>query len=62
MADHHLAPTPQNVRWGSFDASYPPVLTVASGDTVVLECLSAGGMEVMPSRESGMAIPPALEA
>jgi acetamidase/formamidase len=61
MATHRLLPTPETVRWGMFDASFPAVLTVASGDTVVLECVS-GGPEVMPPAGSGLAIPPALSA
>lgn len=61
MATHHIAPTPATVRWGSFDASYPPLITVNSGDTVVLECVS-GGPEVMPPPGSGLAVPPALAA
>jgi acetamidase/formamidase len=61
MATHRIAPTPQNVRWGTFDAAYPPLLTINSGDTVVLECVS-GGPEVMPPAGSGFAIPPALAA
>lgn len=60
MATHRLAPGPGTVRWGSFDAAYPPLITLASGDTVVLECLSAGGMEVMPPPGSGFAMHPAL--
>jgi acetamidase/formamidase len=62
LASHRIAPSPETVRWGSFDAAYPPLLTIASGESVVLECLSAGGMEVMPPPESGLAVPPALEA
>lgn len=61
MTIHHLAATPKTVRWGCFDAAFPPLLTVASGDTVVLECLS-GGPEVMPPASSGLAVPPALAA
>ncbi len=61
MTTHRIAATPQTVRWGTFDAAYPPLLTVGSGDTVVLECVS-GGPEVMPPAESGLAIPPALAA
>ena len=61
MATHRIAPTPQTVRWGTFDAAYPPVLTVQSGETVVLECVS-GGPEVMPPPGSGLAVPPALAA
>ncbi len=61
MATHRLSPTPSTVRWGTFDAAYPPQITVASGDTVVLECVS-GGPEVMPPPGSGLHIPPALAA
>ncbi len=59
MAHHHIAPSPETVRWGVFDASFPPLITVESGDTVTLECVS-GAPEVMPPAGSGMAIPPAL--
>jgi acetamidase/formamidase len=61
MATHRLSPTPSTVRWGTYDAAYPPLITVNSGDTVVLECVS-GGVEVMPPPGSGLAIPPALAA
>ncbi|HYZ20625.1 MAG TPA: acetamidase/formamidase family protein [Rhodopila sp.] len=61
MATHRLSSTPQTVRWGVFDASFPPVMTVASGDTVILECVS-GGREVMPPASAGFVIPPALAA
>lgn len=61
MTTHRIAATPQTVRWGTFDALYPPLLTLESGDTVVLECVS-GGQEVMPPPGSGFAIPPALAA
>jgi acetamidase/formamidase len=61
MAVHRIASTPETVRWGVFDADFPPLITVASGDSVVLECVS-GGPEVMPALGSGLAIPPALAA
>src|ERR1700759_3106593 len=61
MAPHRLASTPETVRWGVFDPSFPPLVTVASGDTVILECVS-GGPEVMPPPGSGFSIPPALAA
>ena len=61
MAAYRLSPSPQTVRWGSFDASYPPVLTVAPGEAITLECLSAGGPEVMPPPESGLTPHPALK-
>jgi acetamidase/formamidase len=61
MATHRLEPTAKTVRWGIFDAAYPPLITINSGDTVVLECVS-GGPEVMPPPGSGLRIPPALAA
>ena len=61
MPPHRLSSTPRTVRWGTFDAAYEPVLTIASGETVVIECVS-GGKDVMPPPGSGFAIPPALAA
>ncbi len=61
MTTHRVPCAPTNVRWGTFDAAYPPLLTVNSGDTVVLECVS-GGPEVMPPPGSGLQIPPPLAA
>jgi len=61
MTTHQIQPTPATVRRGMFDASFPPILTVQSGDTVVLECVS-GRKEVLPPPESGLTIPPALQA
>lgn len=58
---HTLKATPGTVRFGIFDAAFPPVLTVSSGDRVEIECLS-GAPEVMPAPDSGFAIPPALAA
>jgi acetamidase/formamidase len=60
-ATHHVAPTPQKVRWGVFDASFPPVATVDPGDLAVLECVS-GGPEQMPAPGGGFAIPERLSA
>jgi acetamidase/formamidase len=56
-----LSAGPETVRWGMFDAKFPPLLTIDSGDTVVLECVS-GAPEVMPPPNSGFRIPPALAA
>ena len=61
MAHHHLASTPETIRFGMFDAAFDPVLTVVSGDSVTFECVS-GGVEVMPGPDSGLVIPPALQA
>ena len=58
---HHLASTPDTVRFGIFDAAFDPVLTVDPGDTVVFDCVS-GGPEVMPPPALGLAVPPALRA
>jgi acetamidase/formamidase len=61
MAEHRLTSTPETVRWGIFDPFAKPVLTVQSGDVVVMECVS-GGRDVMPPEGSGMVVPPALRA
>ncbi len=61
MATHRIPANASTIRWGTFDAAYKPLVTVNSGDTVVLECVS-GGPEVMPPPGSGLTIPPALAA
>ncbi len=58
---HTLRATPETVRFGMFDATFPPVVTIASGDRIEVECLS-GGIEVMPAAGSGFAVSPALAA
>ena len=44
-----------------FDAAFAPVLTIASGDSVIFECVS-GGPEVMPSSVGLFVIPDSLLA
>lgn len=61
MAIHRLDALPETVRRGMLDGSFAPVLTVAPGDTVVIECIS-GNQRVMPPPEHGLPIPPALKA
>jgi acetamidase/formamidase len=61
MPIHHVAATPDTIRWGAFDAAFPPILTVQSGDTVVLECVS-GAPDMLPPPGAGFTIPPALAA
>ena len=61
MTVHHVAATPATVRWGVVAADIPPVLTVRSGDGVMLECVS-GGPEVMPPSGSPFRVPAALAA
>ncbi len=60
-ATHHVAPTPETVRWGAFDAAFPPVATADPGDLVVLECVS-GGPEQMPAPGGAFSIPERLLA
>ncbi|MFC7688975.1 acetamidase/formamidase family protein [Paeniroseomonas aquatica] len=61
MAQHSLRATPETVRIGAFDARFPAVMTVASGDTVQVQCVS-GREEVLPPPGSGLAVPPELTA
>ncbi|MEM1345801.1 MAG: acetamidase/formamidase family protein [Pseudomonadota bacterium] len=59
---HHLDWRPEHTFWGYFDAKTPAVLTVASGDEVVLDCLPAcvhadlppGGKGVIPAHVTAM--------
>ena len=59
MTRHSLAATPDTVRIGQFDATFPPVLTVQSGDSVAVECVS-GRTGVLPPPGSGLVVPEAL--
>lgn len=43
---HVLSASPETVHWGYFDARLEPRLTVDSGDTVTLHCVSGGPVEV----------------
>ena len=42
---HELKLTPMNGHWGYYDAHLKPVLKIASGDTVRVETMVAGGLE-----------------
>ena len=42
---HELKLTPANVHWGYYDSRLKPVLKIASGDTVTVETMVAGGLE-----------------
>lgn len=59
MATHSLAASPTTVRRGMFDASFPPVINVQPGDTVVLQSVS-GAPHVMPPPDAGFTVPKAL--
>jgi acetamidase/formamidase len=54
---HELRSSPTTVHWGIFDASLPPALRIASGDTVTFQCLSGEPNDLPPS---GFDIPPEL--
>ena len=57
---HRLLSTPDTVHWGYFDGGLPPVLTVDSGDRVVVECVT-GTPEWSPPESSGFKILPELK-
>jgi acetamidase/formamidase len=61
MSFHTLSAGPDTVRLGVFNAAYPPVMTIESGDTVQVQCVS-GRKDVLPPPASGLAIPPELSA
>ena len=49
MSAHHtVSCRPEHCHWGFFDAGLKPVATVASGDTVAVDCVS-GGRDILPS-------------
>jgi acetamidase/formamidase len=54
MASHHLTAEPKNLFWGYFDAATPPVLSVASGDEVSMDCLPAGTEAELPPGGNGV--------
>ena len=56
---HRLHAGAETVHWGYFDAKLPPLLTVESGDTVIISTVS-GGREVMPP--APLVVPDALAA
>ena len=56
-ARHTLRPHVGTVHRGVFDATLPPVLTVASGDVVEVTTLS-GNADQIPPAESGFTVFP----
>jgi acetamidase/formamidase len=59
MAHHHLEPSVETCHWGYFDATLPPALRIASGDTVTIDTVT-GSPEVIPDRAT-FHVPPALD-
>jgi len=53
--------TPETTRIGVFDASFPPVASVAPGERVTLQCVSGLG-DAVPGPDSGMTVPDELRA
>ena len=47
MSHHVVSCKPEHCHWGFFDAALKPILTVASGDTVQVDCVS-GGPDILP--------------
>ena len=47
---HLLPATLETTQWGWFDNAQPPVLTIDSGDTVVLETMMHSHNQVLPGR------------
>ena len=41
--DHFVPSTPENVTWGEFPSSKPPVVVIRSGDIVRIDTLSHAG-------------------
>jgi acetamidase/formamidase len=61
MTTHTLRAAPDTVRIGVFDAEFPPIMTIESGDTVEVQCVS-GRDEVLPPPGSPLIVPPELKA
>ncbi|HEY4371453.1 MAG TPA: acetamidase/formamidase family protein [Burkholderiales bacterium] len=58
---HHLETSPKTAHWGFFDAALPPVLRIASGDRVTIDCVS-GNPEDLPTADRGFNLLPDLLA
>jgi acetamidase/formamidase len=61
MTTHTLRAGPETVRIGVFNAVFPPVMTIESGDRVEVQCVS-GRESVMPPADAPFTIPPELSA
>ena len=57
---HVLQSRPETIHWGFFDGGLEPVLTVDSGDRVIVECVS-GNPEWMPAKSTGFEVLPELK-
>ena len=59
MPHHHLKASAETCHWGFFDAALPPVLTVASGDTVTIDTVT-GPPEMQPEPGTGLNVLPEI--
>ena len=57
MKHHDLPASPETAHWGFLDPKLKPVLTIDSGDSVTIDCVS-GNPEMMPPKELGFQILP----
>ena len=57
---HVLQSSPETIHWGYFDGGLEPVLTIDSGDRVIVECVS-GNPEWMPAKSTGFEVLPELK-
>lgn len=55
VTTHRLEASPETVRWGYWDGSLAPVLTIASGNRVVIDTLS-GEPPDLPDAASGFSV------
>jgi hypothetical protein len=58
MTHHHLHSSPETCHWGFFEARLKPVLTISSGDEVIVDTIS-GGPDVVPDARK-FYVPPEL--
>lgn len=61
MTASRIDASPDTVHWGYFDAALKPVLTIESGETVIMSTVS-GGEDAMPADGSPFIVPNALRA
>ena len=57
MAKHELKANAKTVHWCYFDATLKPILSIASGDEIMVETIS-GAPEQLPPAAKGLAILP----
>src|SRR5271163_4538820 len=51
MSHHVVSCRPEHCHWGFFDAALKPIVTIQSGDTVQIDCVS-GGPDILPKGDN----------